>query len=167
MSEEPKHATRPDAEGFEREDLGAKGIFTFLIVLVGVCIFSYFVIKGLYVYLDAYDRTHQPAVNPLKPPVQRQAVRNPRAEEMHATIEQTFPAPRLEEDERDELHDFRMHEEQTLASYGWVDQKNGVVRIPIERAMQLIAERGLPVRPQETAPAVGKSKPAAKPAAKP
>jgi hypothetical protein len=33
-----------------------------------------------------------------------------------------------------------------LQSYGWIDQQKGVVRIPIERAMELTAERGLPVR---------------------
>ena len=41
-----------------------------------------------------------------------------------------------------------MQEEQTLHSYGWVDQQAGVVRIPIDRAMELLAQRGLPTRPQ-------------------
>ena len=41
-----------------------------------------------------------------------------------------------------------MQEEQTLHSYGWVDQPAGVVRIPIDRAMELLAQRGLPTRPQ-------------------
>jgi len=41
-----------------------------------------------------------------------------------------------------------LKEEQTLNTYGWVDQKAGVVRIPIERAMQLIAERGLSTTPK-------------------
>ena len=41
-----------------------------------------------------------------------------------------------------------MQEEQTLNSYGWVDQQAGVVRIPIDRAMDLLAQRGLPTRPQ-------------------
>ncbi len=40
-----------------------------------------------------------------------------------------------------------MNEEKTLYSYGWVDE-TGTVRIPIERAMDLIVQRGLPVRPQ-------------------
>jgi hypothetical protein len=31
-----------------------------------------------------------------------------------------------------------------LNSYGWVDRTNGIVNIPIERAMDLIAARGLP-----------------------
>ncbi len=42
---------------------------------------------------------------------------------------------------------FLTQEDQILNSYGWVDQKTGVVRIPIDRAMQLILQRGLPSRP--------------------
>jgi hypothetical protein len=33
-----------------------------------------------------------------------------------------------------------------LSSYGWVDREAGIVRIPIDRAMDLLAERGLPAR---------------------
>jgi hypothetical protein len=33
-----------------------------------------------------------------------------------------------------------------LEGYQWVDEQAGVVRIPIERAMELLAERGLPSR---------------------
>ncbi len=61
----------------------------------------------------------------------------------------TFPQPRLASNERLEINDFRVHEEQTLNNYGWVDEQAGVVRIPIDRAMQLLAQRGLPTRPQD------------------
>jgi hypothetical protein len=54
----------------------------------------------------------------------------------------------LETNERVEIKDFRLKEEQTLNSYGWVDEKAGVVRIPIDRAMQLLAQRGLPTTPK-------------------
>lgn len=47
----------------------------------------------------------------------------------------------------------QQEENKLLTSYGWVDQQKGVVRLPITRAMQLIAERGLPVREQPTTPA--------------
>ena len=60
----------------------------------------------------------------------------------------TFPNPKLEEDERGQLNGIRMNEEKTLYSYGWVDEKAVTVRIPIERAMDLLVQRGLPVRPQ-------------------
>ena len=59
-----------------------------------------------------------------------------------------FPSPRLEVDERSQLNSIRLAEENTLHSYGWVDEKAGTVRIPIERAMDLLVRRGLPVRPQ-------------------
>ena len=55
-----------------------------------------------------------------------------------------FPQPRLETNERVELNGFRLAEEQELHSYGWVDKSGGVVHIPIEVAMQLLAQRGLP-----------------------
>ena len=45
-----------------------------------------------------------------------------------------------------------VNEDNELYSYGWVDEKAGTVHIPIDRAMELLVERGLPVRPQ---PAVG------------
>jgi hypothetical protein len=40
-------------------------------------------------------------------------------------------------------------EEQELNSYGWVDAGNGIARVPIDRAMELIVEQGLPETPLE------------------
>ena len=42
---------------------------------------------------------------------------------------------------------FLAAEEQELNSYGWVDAGNGITRIPIDRAMDLILEQGLPETP--------------------
>ncbi len=42
------------------------------------------------------------------------------------------------------MRSLRDGQEATLAGYGWVDRKAGVVRVPIERAMDLVAERGVP-----------------------
>jgi len=61
---------------------------------------------------------------------------------------QPFPAPRLQVVAQQDLAAFRAREDAELHSYGWIDKDAGVVRIPIERAMELIAERGLPVRKQ-------------------
>ena len=63
-------------------------------------------------------------------------------------LKQNFPGPQLEMDERGQLNDIRIDEAETLNSYDWVDQKAGTVRIPIDRAMDLIVQRGLPVRSQ-------------------
>jgi len=57
------------------------------------------------------------------------------------------PEPRLEESHGVLLGELRRHEEEELRSYGWVNREQGIVRIPIDRAMRLVAERGLPARP--------------------
>lgn len=43
-----------------------------------------------------------------------------------------------------DLEELQQSERQTLNSYGWVDQKKGIVRIPIEEAMKIVVQKGLP-----------------------
>jgi len=57
------------------------------------------------------------------------------------------PEPRLEQNPGLLLGELRRREEEQLASYDWIDREHGVVRIPVERALKLVAERGLPARP--------------------
>jgi hypothetical protein len=56
------------------------------------------------------------------------------------------PTPRLQVNAPRDLADYLKQQQQTLDTYGWVDQKAGVVRVPIDRAMDLLLEKGLPVR---------------------
>jgi hypothetical protein len=56
------------------------------------------------------------------------------------------PKPLLQETPALDLERFRAKEEETLSTYGWVDRSSGVVRIPIERAMEIVAREGLPKR---------------------
>jgi hypothetical protein len=56
------------------------------------------------------------------------------------------PEPRLQANPRDDLIDLHAHEEEVLTTYGWVDKEKGIVRIPIEEAMKIVVERGLPAR---------------------
>jgi hypothetical protein len=140
MTEETKHGRGQD--GFERQDLTAQGVFAFLISLAVGGVLVYFVVWGLYQFMDARQRLHQPRQSPLVKQVETDT-RIVSPDEITK-----FPQPRLERNERVEIKDFRLKEEQTLNSYGWVDEKTGVVRIPIERAMQLLAQRGLPTIPK-------------------
>ena len=59
------------------------------------------------------------------------------------------PEPRLQTDPRRDLLDLRTEEDRVLTTYGWVNQSDGVVRIPIDEAMKLTVKRGLPVRPPQ------------------
>ena len=56
------------------------------------------------------------------------------------------PEPRLQVDPILDIQALHATEKKVLESYGWVDQSAGVVRLPIERAIELTAERGLPTR---------------------
>jgi hypothetical protein len=66
------------------------------------------------------------------------------------------PPPRLQVDPRQQLLDLRAEEAQVLATYGWVDETRGLARVPIDRAMDLLVEQGLPspmTAPTPSAPA--------------
>lgn len=62
------------------------------------------------------------------------------------------PEPRLEVEPGRLLQRQRAIDEALLNSYGWLDRELGIVRIPVARAMEVLAERGLPVRRQPAAP---------------
>jgi hypothetical protein len=127
---------------FEPQDLSAKGVLAFLVGLVVVCVLVYVVVAGMYRFLNRYQKAHEPAQNPLVQ-VTNTDTRHPTPADANK-----FPLPRLETNERGQLNDQRYREEETLNTYGWLDQKAGVAHIPIQRAMELIVERGLPTVPQ-------------------
>jgi hypothetical protein len=56
------------------------------------------------------------------------------------------PAPRLEVHAATDMKDFLAQENQQLSTYGWVDRKAGIIRIPISRAIDLQLERGFAAR---------------------
>ncbi len=66
-----------------------------------------------------------------------------------AELTQQFPTPRVQTDDgNQDVADLHAREDLLLDNYTWVRRKaQGKVRIPIERAMELIAQRGLPVAP--------------------
>jgi hypothetical protein len=152
MSDEIKHGNVAGHGDYERQDISAKAIIYFLVILgVGV-ILSHFFLAGVYDVLDKRERASQPAVSPLAtnvPTDTRQLpeqFRGPKGYEEY--LKQNFPAPQLETDERTQLNGVVLSQEDTLNSYGWIDQQAGTVHIPIERAMDLLAQRGLPVADQ-------------------
>jgi hypothetical protein len=137
MNEERKQSETE----FEHQDLRPRVVYAFLIGLALMCIVVYFVVWGVYDIIDAYQMRHQPPQNPLVAP------ETDTRRVLPQDIEK-FPQPRLERNERLEINDFRLQEEQTLYSYGWVDAQGGVVRIPIDRAIELTAQRGLTTTPK-------------------
>jgi hypothetical protein len=155
MSNEIHPANSTGNGGYERSDISSADVLYFLLGLLVAGVLSYFVVDGMYSYLDKRSAAEQAPVNPL--------VTNAPTDTRHISKDypqSTFPSPRLEEDERGQLNGIRLKEEQTLNTYDWIDQNAGTVRIPIDRAMDLIAQRGLPVRVQAgSAPAQASDSP--------
>jgi hypothetical protein len=68
-----------------------------------------------------------------------------------------FPYPREQPAPREDLQTFQARENGELNSYGWIDRKSGIVRVPIARAMDLVLAKGLPTRDATNQPATGPS----------
>jgi hypothetical protein len=58
------------------------------------------------------------------------------------------PTPALQTQPFKDLYTLRAEEARRLETYGWVDKEGGVTRIPIDRAMEVLLQRGFPVRAQ-------------------
>jgi len=114
--------------GHETRDGSVRGIVITGFAIALVTALVGFITYGIFRYL---------ASRPLSA-----ALPNP----MAVTEPQVPPVPRVEEHPQLELQQLRTQEDQTLSTYGWVDKKEGIVRIPIERAMELQLQRGFPVR---------------------
>ncbi len=143
-----KHTKYEQVEepGYETRDLKAGGLYGFFITLAIATAAVFVIMLGAYRFMDSFEKAHEPPLSPMM-----KAESDPRetnTAQVPKQMENTFPQPRLETSEPTEIRDFRLKEEQQLHSYGWVDQQAGVVHIPIDQAMQLIAERGLSTTPK-------------------
>jgi hypothetical protein len=149
MTNNPNPVKWTSNGAFERRDIRSGGVLWFLFGLAVAGVIITFAVTSFFHYLQGRSESEQAPVSPL--------VTNAPTDTRHLStnykdyLKQNFPSPQLEIDERTQLDQIRLKEEETLATYGWVDQKAGVVRIPIERAMDLIAQRGLPTRSSESA----------------
>ena len=121
----------PDV-AFEQSDLNLNRMALWggivLIIILCAMVQVFFLMGGLASYRTSAEPTPLPLLE-LRP---------------------TPPSPRLQPNTVDQqtaeqdLANFRAREEQTLNSYGWVNREAGLVRIPIDRAMELVAEDAVP-----------------------
>ena len=121
---EAKHSS---GRGHEMTDASISGLVKFGIGLFILIVVVLFAMRFMF---DHFSTTQE-----LGPPA------SPFAET------QTLPpAPRLQVEPALDIKQLREGEDEKLGSYGWVDQKAGIARIPVDRAMDLLLARGLPVR---------------------
>jgi hypothetical protein len=56
------------------------------------------------------------------------------------------PEPRLQDNPQEDLRSLRTRQDTRLHEYGWVNKEAGIARIPIEEAMRIVVQQGLPAR---------------------
>jgi hypothetical protein len=140
---------------YERRDIGIPAVYYFLVGLAAALVLAYFAVSGFYQFLEKRAQADQTSMSPLVVNAPSDTRRLPpeyksdsEGADYEKYLEKSFPAPQLETSERTELNKVRLREENTLSTYDYVDKDAGTVRIPIDRAMDLLIQRGLPTREQ-------------------
>ena len=150
---EPEREPVDASKGFEHSDVGVAGIAVFLTALtvfvVVTGLLAYGIGKVINAHLAKEDATKSKWVKTVDVRPLGNMPSNPELENKMAELTQQLPAPKLQPDDGlQDTADLHAKEDLLLEYYSWADQGQGKVRIPIERAMELIAQRGLPVAPQ-------------------
>lgn len=133
---------------YEKRDINPGAVFK---VTLGLLLVTALVAAALVGYIG-WQQERATAADPAETAVKRFESGRP------------FPAPQLQETPTGDIRALHAREDAILGSYGWVDRDTGVVRVPIEEAMRLVLERGLPARDAAAgaspAPAVAEPPPA-------
>jgi len=136
----PHHKNAADPEinpavSHERRDVNVFQISAFGIGLLLGCIVVVFAMWAMFDYLFS----REDAKNAASP-----------AASMLNERPKLPPEPRLQAEPKIELKDLRADEEAILSSYAWIDPNKGIVRIPINQAIDMVAQKGLPSKPSPT-----------------
>ena len=123
---DPKLKSSVEA-GYEKRDVNVRGILQFGFWMAVVIIIT---LIGMKLTFNYFNRTM-----PLGPPA-ASFVNN----------RELPPSPRLQVQPHEELKDYCAVQQRNVDGYGWVDQQSGVVRIPVDKAMDLVLAKGLPAR---------------------
>lgn len=156
------HGHTPEDPGYETTDVNVNGVVVFLSGLAG-SVFVFFIFCFLMgkVINSAINKTDGPtdkwhhiqlAGGASAPPdVNKRLPSNPEMEQHQLQqLTATFPEPRVDSDDGNQATaDLHAREDLMLEHYSSIPGQSGI-RIPIERAMQLIAQRGLPVHAAPT-----------------
>ena len=136
-SPDDEYAFTPEGSSYEHTDAAVGPVAKFLFWLFVAAVATHFGLAGVYQLL----------IN--------QGVKSEASERRYplaATEEPRLPpVPRLQQFPRNELYTFRNEERDRLQNYGWESKAAGTVHIPIDEAMRLTVERGLPVQASDAA----------------
>jgi hypothetical protein len=137
------------AVDYDRTDLSPQGILVFLVGLLVAGVFVELVIWGMFHFLARSPYFAKGNASPMAQ-TQKHAPLKVEGKDFENTTNinpGNFPEPRLQINDVVEMDDLLKAEHKVLyAEQPFADQ-NGTIHIPINDAMKLIEQRGLPVRP--------------------
>jgi hypothetical protein len=121
------HATNGQAApGHETSDASPGSVAGFELALLVLAAFAMALMAGLFYYLTERESVADTSRSPL------------------AAERTAPPAPNLQISPTADLKQLRAEEEDRIRTYGWVDKEQQIVRIPLEKAMEIVAARGVP-----------------------
>ena len=151
----PASDQKSGSPGYELTDVNVNGVVVFLGGLIGfVFVFFFFcflmgrVINTQFLKQDGEATKWQREAGAVDTERKRQNLTsNPEMDQKELQkMTAIFPTPRLDVDDGNQsIADMHAREDLLLDHYSTVNGMPGSVRIPIDRAMELIVERGLPV----------------------
>jgi hypothetical protein len=150
------HGPKPEeidtTAGYELSDVRVTGIVVFLTALAIFVAVTGILCYGIGKVINAQMKKEDgPNSKWTKTAEVRELGNMPSSPELQnkmAELTQQFPSPRVQTDDgNQDVADLHAREDLLLENYTRVDGKPGEVRIPIERAMEEVAQRGLPVAP--------------------
>jgi hypothetical protein len=154
------HGPKPEeidtSAGYELSDVRVTGIVVFLTALAIFVAVTGILCYGIGKVINAQMKKEDGPNNKWTRTAEVRELGNmpssPELQNKMAELTQQFPTPRVQTDDgNQDVADLHAREDLLLQNYTRVDGKPGAVRIPIERAMELVAQRGLPVVAQTAA----------------
>ncbi len=115
--------------GYEKSDASPRGLVAFVLIMAAILAATSLSLIWLFKH---YERAENPGSFVAAP---------------FAATHPLPPPPRIQPLPGVDMQSYYQSQQNLLNTYGWVDKQNGIVRLPIDRAMELLLQRGLPVRP--------------------
>lgn len=125
---------RTEAHGGEQSgydvEISRRPVYWTGVVLIGTALLAFAAMWAFLRGMQKFDQAHAARPSVLQEEIDRQRTQGP-------------PEPRLQPDPNLDMRQMRAEEDALLSSYGWSDKASGTVRIPIDRAMDMLAARGM------------------------
>ena len=137
----PEHDVLNPETHHETSDVDVRGILWFVVIFIAFAVVTHLVLYFLYAFFVHKARgdiqpprtaIHVPAQLPQAPLLQPLPQKDQRGREV----------PPYSSTPVTDMNEMRAAEDQALRNPGWVDKEHGIVRIPIERAKQIVVQRG-------------------------